>query len=207
MLRTTTLLLPHSFCWTRFGTEAGERIEGIFERKEAERRANGGVFFWGIGNSVAPGITELLRRCDRPEVLFSPIKGRARSVDIAPLDVVAWTAGETLAGEQFDLPPAVRVTSRANHRNSSTPHYALVCSAEEPLAMSDLGRLNFLELENLVSGRALGASQVTAVVSKAQGESTGSEYVVALRASLVSPYFVRLRNPVPAHHVGELLVA
>ncbi len=73
--------------------------------------------------------------------------------------------------------------------------------------MSDLGRLNFLELENLVSGRALGASQVTAVVSKAQGESTGSEYVVALRASLVSPYFVRLRNPVPAHHVGELLVA
>jgi hypothetical protein len=73
--------------------------------------------------------------------------------------------------------------------------------------MSDLGNLNFLELENLVSGRPLGASQVTAVVRKAQERPDGNKYVVALRASLVPPYFVRLRDPMPADHVCELLVA
>src|SRR5689334_16901759 len=35
--------LPLLFCWTRFGTEAGEPIEAILERKEREREATGGV--------------------------------------------------------------------------------------------------------------------------------------------------------------------
>ena len=70
--------LPTIFCWTRFGAEAGETIETILERKERERQANRGVYFWGIGNSVAPGIAELVRRTTSPEVLFSSIKSRPR---------------------------------------------------------------------------------------------------------------------------------
>ena len=101
--------LPRIFCWTRFGTEAGQSIERILERKETERRANGGVFFWGIGNSVAPGISELIRRSALPEVLFSPIKGRPRSADVNPANVASWTVGETLAGSQFELPRTVSI--------------------------------------------------------------------------------------------------
>jgi hypothetical protein len=59
--------IPRDFCWTRFGTEAGEPIEQILERKEAERIATGGVFFWGIGNAVGRSISELVRRTDEPE--------------------------------------------------------------------------------------------------------------------------------------------
>jgi hypothetical protein len=47
--------LPEAFVWTRFGTEAGQTIDRILARKEAERIANGGLFLWGIGNSVATG--------------------------------------------------------------------------------------------------------------------------------------------------------
>jgi hypothetical protein len=67
-------LLPDCFCWTRFGTEAGQAIVHILQRKEQERSANDGLFIWGIGNAIGPSIRELVRRTNRPEVLFSPIK-------------------------------------------------------------------------------------------------------------------------------------
>jgi hypothetical protein len=184
--------LPKVFCWTKFGTEAGEPIEQILERKESQRLACDGVFFWGIGNSVALGIAELLRRTDRPEVLFSPMRSRPRQVDVAPARVVSWTAGEALSGERFELPRGARVTSRQS--SSRRQHYALACSCVQPLAFGDLGRLDVASLTNLVSGRRLGGSQVTAVVKRLPKALGSSGYPVALRAALVEPYFVRLRE-------------
>jgi len=64
--------------------------------------------------------------------------------------------------------------------------------------MADHGNVRFADLRNLLSGSALGASQVTAVVENLAGrDGGGTEYAVALRASLVAPYFLRLRDPVP----------
>src|SRR5690349_18595295 len=103
--------LPPFFCWTRFGTEAGELIESIFRRKEAERLANDGTFYWGVGNSVAPGVIALLERAPLPEVLFSPIKSRARPVDVRPGHVVRWREAITIAGDRMILPDTVRITS------------------------------------------------------------------------------------------------
>jgi hypothetical protein len=184
--------LPISFCWTRFGTEAGEPIGSILDRKEIERLANGGTFYWGVGNSVAPGVAALLERVAAPEVLFSPIKSRPRAVDVAPASVVRWREATTLTGDRITLPDTIRVTSR-----QSRSHYALVCSVRDPLEAAHLGRLCFSELRNLVSGHPLGVSQVTAVVSRevdaVQNRDDG--YVVALRARLVEPYFVRLAAP------------
>lgn len=192
-----TKQLPKIFCWTRFGTEAGEPIERILDRKEAERRANGGVFLWGIGNSVAPGIAELIRRSDRPEVLFSPIKSRPRSADVNPVNVASWTVGETLAGSQFELPRTMSILSRCSDQARCAPHYALICSLDKPLVLSDLGRLAFRALRNVVSGNPLGASQVTAVVRQIDmRDGDSGDYTVAMRAQLVAPYFIRLREPV-----------
>jgi hypothetical protein len=189
--------LPRSFCWTRFGTEAGETIEAILARKEAERQASDGVFFWGIGNSIAPAVAELVRRVDEPEVLFSPIKSRPRRVDVAPACVVRWTSAEGLSGGVFELPSHASVTSRWNPARPAGVHYALVCSSAEALEVADAGRLSFGALRNLRSGAPLGASQVTAVVHRADPGDGGSEYPVAFRAALVAPYFVRLRRPMP----------
>ena len=184
--------LPTIFCWTRFGTEAGETIDSILERKEHEREQTGGVYLWGIGNSVARGVTELLRRTGSPEVLFSPIKSRPRTVDVRPPAVVRWRGGVTLSGAQITLPKTVRVMSG----QSKAAHYALVCASDEPLHFHDLGRLEFDALRNLASGNPLGSSQVTAVVERLRDRDDGREYVVALRSRLVAPYFVRLVDPV-----------
>lgn len=188
--------LPRLFCWTRFGTEAGEPIEAILARKEAERQANDGIFFWGIGNSVAPALAELVRWVDEPAVLFSPIKSRPRRDDAEPSCVVRWLAAEGLAGEEFDLPTDTYVTSRWDPARPTGGHYALVCSSDEPLEIVDAGQLRFGALRNMRSGAPLGASQVTAVVCR-EDTGDGSEYSVAFRAVLAAPYFVRLRRPIP----------
>jgi hypothetical protein len=185
--------LPASFCWTRFGPEAGEPIAGILARKERERSTNGGIFYWGIGNALGPGITELVGTSEQPEVLFSAIRSRPRHKDVSPPVTFRWTVAEGLDGRRFGLPPTVVVHSARDAVDSGRPHYALVCSSGDPLHLQDLGRLHFAALRNLRSGTVLGASQVTAVVRRLEISPTdGAEYVVALRARLVAPYFVKL---------------
>jgi len=193
-----SLELPMLFCWTRFGTEAGQSLEQILRHKEEERSANDGVFLWGIGNAVGPGMEELVRRCNAPEVLFSPIAGKARKVDVAPDSVVAWTSGETNDGRQFPLPTRSLVTSRQSTSSASASHYALICFSREPLVLRvPFGSLTFSSLRNLLSGSRVGASQVTAVVARdRESPIEGRVYEVALRAHLVHPYFIRLRQPV-----------
>lgn len=189
------LHLPDAFCWTRFGTEAGEAITEILQRKEAERLANDGTFFWGIGNSVAPGIAELVRKHREPELLFSPIKGRPRATDVEPQAVVRWRSAETAHGDVFRIPDAVRITSRM--RAGKRWHYALVGSSEQPLEFGNHGQLASGALQNLLSGRSVGPSQVTAVVRLLREALLGGAlYAVALRVRLMYPYFVRLLDPV-----------
>jgi hypothetical protein len=194
------MALPECFCWTRFGTEAAQSIEQILARKEQERVANDGVFFWGIGNALGPSMNELLRCCREPEVLFSPIKSAARLQDVAPAAVAAWVSGETLAGDEFRLPERSLITSRHNPDAPRAAHYALVCYSEEPLTARSPRpgeKLSFRSLSNLRTGRPIGASQVTAVVRRDEGDLSGATvYEVAIRAKLVYPHFIRLRNPV-----------
>jgi hypothetical protein len=188
--------LPAAFCWTRFGTEAGETIESILARKEAERRRNGGVFMWGIGNAVGNGIRALLDETSNPEVLFSPIRGRPRPVDVTPQHVVEWQTGEAMEGHLFPLPPKFHVRGGSSSE-TLTARYALVCESREPLRVSHHGQLRLEELRNLVSGNPVGASQVTSVVRRVAVSGEAASYPIAIRARLVAPYFIRLRDPVP----------
>ncbi len=194
------MALPGLFCWSRFGTEAGQAIGQILERKEQERIENSGVFLWGIGNAIGPSVKELLRRTGQPEALFSPIRSAPREVDSRPAAVAAWAAAETLAGDSFELPEASLVTSRYDPQAPKAVHYALVCLSEEPLAISSCGeKIAFSALRNLLTGRPLGSSQVTAVVAHDpcdEAETSNAVYEVAIRARLTPPYLLRLRNPV-----------
>jgi hypothetical protein len=190
--------LPDWFCWTRFGTEAGEDIGHILQRKEEERAANGGIFIWGIGNAVGPSIRELVRRGSKPEVLFSPIKSSPKQHDILPAAVAAWTLGETLEGDLYYLPEHSLVTSRYDPSAPKETHYALVCFSRMPIAPAQpAGKIAFAALTNLRTGRPIGASQVTAVVHRRPVDSKDGEhaYDVAIRAELAFPYFIKLRLP------------
>lgn len=194
----TRMSLPNHFCWTRFGSEAGQSAEQILRRKEQERLANNGIFLWGIGNSVGPGIRQLVRMCDHPEVLFSPIRSAPKAIDASPDCVVAWTWGETDDGDFFPLPQHSLVTSRQSMSSPKTTHYALVCFSAEPLCiLEETATLQFGALRNFVSGNPVGASQVTAVVKRiALRSAQGADYKVALRAHLIAPFFIRLRGAV-----------
>lgn len=208
-----TVNLPECFCWSRFGTEAGQFIDQIVNRKEQERLANDGMFLWGIGNAIGPSMRELLHRTQTPEAFFSPIKSAPRPEDVAPPAVVAWTTAETLEGDSFSLPGCSLVTSRYDPLAPKTTHYALVCFSDSPLCVSRAKeKISLKGLRNLLTGRPVGSSQVTAVVqlTEAAGLVETPAYDIALRARLIYPYFLRLRDPLPLsdsdRHVDFALV-
>jgi hypothetical protein len=190
--------LPEAFCWTRFGPEAGESFTEILARKNTEREAGNGIFYWGIGSAVGRALRELISHVVEPEVLFSPITSAPRPADVSPAHVVRWTAGLGLFGERVVLPEHAFVTSRWDPERPGTARYALVCAADEPLRLDMHGELSFGSLRNFCSGAAVGASQVTAVVRRdTERPQTGRIYPVALRTSLAWPYLLRLTSPTP----------
>jgi hypothetical protein len=191
---------PRSFCWTRFGTEAGEEIGPILARKERERRDNQGHFFWGIGNPIGPSLRELVRREQAPQVIFSPIRSAPRREDVSPTTVVRWLAGQGLDGQIYRLPPSAIVTSRFDIAARRRIHYALACLSESPLQMEPAGDTLIFEcLKNLLTGRQIGASQVTAIVTRSGDtiETPKVHYRAVLRAHLVFPYLITLSDWIP----------
>jgi hypothetical protein len=155
--------------------------------------------FWhpsGIGSAVGRALDAFIAHVDEPEVLFSPIAGAPRHVDVSPAHVVRWSAGEGLSGESMLLPEHACVTSRWDPERPDAARYALVCGSDESLRLEDRGELCFGSLRNFRSGAPIGASQVTAVVRRdAARLDCGRAYQVALRAALVRPYLLRLVSP------------
>lgn len=191
--------LPYAFCWTRFGTEAGETIDSIVARKERERLATDGLFLWGIGNSVGPAMRSLVDVERRPMVLFSPMRSKPKAVDVSPNRVVTWSRANDLNGNEWPLPDGVSVRSRAGSDagRQKSYHFALVCRSGSPLRLLEAGNVAVESLVNLLSGSKLGSSQVTAVVRRLERHPQAQTvYPVAFCAELVFPYFVRLEAPV-----------
>lgn len=187
--------IPDYFCWTRFGTETGEKIDSILNRKEGERIKNNGIFLWGIGNAIGPSIKKLIKLTREPDVIFSPIKSKPKQIDAKPLTKVIWKSGITINGERYIVPKHSIVTSRLNSRGF---HYALVCYAENKLEIANMdGRIYSENLQNILTGNKVGASQVTAVVKndKNGNQETKNTYNIAFKAKLVYPYFIKLSEP------------
>ncbi len=193
------MTLPDYFVWTRYGTESGEAAESILARKEQERQMAGGLFLWGIGNSVAPSVRKLLCHLKGrdPAVLFSPMLAAPREVDVSPTEVVAWGCARGIDEREWEMPAGTMVTSRAGAGAvKKTRHYALVCRRREPLREDAAGdRFAIDDLANFASGNRVGHSQVTSVVQRV-GRSSDGQYVAAVLATLVYPYVVELTEPV-----------
>jgi hypothetical protein len=124
----------------------------------------------------------------------------AAARDASPTQVVVWCHAVGYDGHRFRLPEHSLVTSRMDPVRPRSGHYALVCEAEGPILEPEgKGRCLSLEaLQNLRSGNALGASQVTAIVRRLPAAAPARiEYPVAARARLVYPYLVRLTWAIP----------
>src|SRR6266498_1628761 len=189
--------LPEAFCWTKFGDESGEQVLSIFQRKEVERHRNGGVFLWGIGQSIRPSLLRLLRVTTTPDVLFSPIRSASSELDVSPKAVAVWCDALDLDGRPYRLPKYSLVTSRSEGKRAC--HFALVCASSVPVIPGECNhpRIALGELRNLASGSRLGSSQVTSVVRRVPcKEQPRIEYPIMVQARLVYPYLIRLTRQV-----------
>ncbi len=191
--------LPPTFCWTKMGTESGEDLSHIIRRKEWERRLGGGRFLWGIGQSFGTNADIAAAGGNPLAAVFSPMLSKPKDIDMAPADVVLWNSWVDAGGQARPLPRHSFVTSRAmlpSGRRKET-HYALVCTSSAELGTASALRVSPHALRNLGTGKALGASQVTAVVAHSPRECAAGtrSYPVSFVVQLDAPFFVRLADP------------
>jgi len=104
--------LPDAFCWTKMQAEAGQRLDLIVRRKELERLAGNGRFFWGIGNSVRKRVGDLVNRVSAPRAIFSTMKSAPKSSDVRPDSTLLWTAHFDRDGSPRPLPEYVLLLRR-----------------------------------------------------------------------------------------------
>jgi hypothetical protein len=181
--------------------EAGQTLTAIVQRKELERRANGGVFMWGVGNAPPAAVPALARAGIPVPIYFSIMKSRPKAVDMAPARTVAWMNYIDAHGLSRPLPEFSVVTSRGDSAaGAKRVHYALACWSSTPLQLS-------LEAPPLFdhgafrnvggTGAPVGASQVTALLRRCSTSASGAgDYAVNLRASLCDSYWVKLVDPI-----------
>lgn len=195
--------VPDAFCWTKMGTEAGQSLDTILRRKELERRAGGGVFAWGIGNSL--GSTAKLAMQESAEgkidVFFTQMKSAAKKIDVEPSQILLWLRYVDENDQLVDLPSHSIITSRGktSQSGSKRSHYALICNGQDDITVStNIDAIDANRTRNYVSLNPLGASQVTAVVRYQEKLLDAPEklYPVTFRAKLHGSGFVRLASPV-----------
>lgn len=200
--RPTNETVPDLFCWTKMGVEAGQSLESIIRRKELERQSGNGVFVWGIGNSLGGVLREVGAPSKTIPLLFSPIQSKPRPVDVNPAGLIIWLSYMDELGRIRQLPEHVLVTSRGedNISASGKRHYALFCHSDRSLLEHQALEVSFDELRNASSGKALGFSQVTALVRHSRLDNDanvkGRKYSVPFQADLFGPYCVRLMEGV-----------
>jgi hypothetical protein len=186
--------LTETVCWSRMQAEAGQELPSIIERKELERRANGGIYFWGVGNAPARAVSDLAYRACDIDVVFSVMKTRPRRADTSPTSVVVWRSYVDHWGDEHSLPPGTLVTSKGG--TVKFRHYALVCQSSVPLSLGDLGLFDPSAYRNVSEAkRPIGASQVTALVQRVSRERTDAPYPINLRAKLALGFWVKLSQP------------
>ncbi len=189
---------PEYVCWSRMQAEAGQSLDSIIARKELERRAGGGTFVWGVGNAPA-AITNVLARAEIPvRVIFSIMKSRPKSIDLAPQRVLVWRRFIDAHGAERPLPAHALVTSRGDSPGGAKKvHYALMCRSDEPLSLRRGEPFDPTPFRNAGgTGAPVGASQVTALLRRVADTNGQSAYEANLIARLTDSYWVRLTDPV-----------
>ena len=184
-------------CWSRIQAEAGQSLEAILARKECERNAGGGLFFWGVGNAPAVIISDLAQKKREIPVVFSIMKSKAKRIDTSPTRIVIWRQYFDGKDVVRPLPKHALITSRGDTSNGEKKsHYALICRSNIPLQLEYGTEFNHHAYCNASgTGAPVGTSQVTALLKPIGKPSKEAEYEINLRASLSGRYWVRLADP------------
>jgi hypothetical protein len=183
------------FVFTKPGVEAGESLAAIVARKESERIAGQGTFWWGVGTSLGASLQRAAHDAGGtlPIIFLShkrPISPKQR--DATPQRVVSWTKWQDRSGLNHTVPAFANVTSRWDQTKQA--HYALVCHSEDPIKFDPNGPEFDATLCRTALDKVPGSSQVTALVRgplDVQTHKNGS-YRIVFRAVLKHPWQARL---------------
>lgn len=197
--------------WTRMQAEAGQGLDLILQRKERERIAGGGRFFWGVGNAPAVITKSLARMQTFVPVIFSKMKSRPKSIDENPSSTVIWRQYIDHEGRVRPLPANALVTSRGeSHLLAKRSHYALECFSAEPIRKRSAAKSFDPSAYRNASGtgRPVGASQVTSLLVPAveRSQIKESTYSIDFQAVLAGSYWVKLVDPLPLEPAALSLI-
>jgi len=183
--------IPSAFCLTKVGRYSGQEAPQILRRKELERQAGKGIFWWGVGESKCPAIAHLRHREVAPKVLFVWQRQHAKQPSAGLWLFETYEKGPR---KGFSIPDHVLMARSGNKKGS---YYALVCRSTKPLTETvnvDLDLARYLNLKNDGhTGNKPGLNQNTLVLTENSNPLTDSDlYTLAFEAELVEPFCVKL---------------
>jgi len=181
------------FVWTKIGDDAGEVLDGILARKDAERRA--GTFWWGIGSSLD---RKKLKRALNEyggtlPVLFSEQLSRPKKEKSSgSRGMTLWTHWKDETGSLYEIPDHALVISNGPPKDSKGPqrYYALVCESDNSIATLRDHPFDDKNFRNYPNGQPLGDSQNTALLTR----SMQANHRKGFSATLVKPWLVTLEG-------------
>jgi hypothetical protein len=168
------------------GQDAGQPLNEIIIRKEAERRT-GDEFWWGLGTPLGDRVESVaILNAGTLPALFSAVGKNQKQ---APnQNTYVWNGWRSIRkGRDGSIPKHVLVLGG----NPARPYYALVCRCDTVLVLGDHGPFDPAQCLTLANGVPPGVSQRAALL-KGQVKHPHGPYRIAFNAHLVGPWFVRL---------------
>ena len=187
------------------GGDAGEDLQHIVVRKEAERRAGNGEFWWGLSASLGPRVEA---KAQQNQGTLPALFSKSKAANPISNSVRVWNNWRGVLSPKIHhgrIPNHVIVTSGYDPNsktNRSDNHYALVCHSNGQLALGSHGFCdlthcqtipNRKRIKYLVGARLLEKTQ-TPLISTHGIASPGCRSI-AFEANLIGHCYVKLEAP------------
>lgn len=187
------------FVWGEVNFDARESPEHIVVRKEAERIAGSGEFWWGVDAPL--GITVEVKAEQNGgtlPVLFSRSRktGKQQSAQVRVWDT--WRS--LLHPRQHGRIPGHIIVTTGHDPGKRQTRYALICHSDVKLALGAIGFCDLAQCWSVKDGGRVKSFRGAHVLIKhkplisRQGPSSESVRSVAFKATLVGHSFVLLEN-------------
>ncbi len=185
------------------GGDAGEDLNHIVIRKEAERSAGTGEFWWGLGAALGRDVEARAQATGGSlPALFS---ASSNSSVQAPNQVRVWDGWSSRLDprQRGRIPGHVVVTSGYDPKKlkkKERPHYALVCHSDHKLILSHNGFCNLSQCTT-AKNRVVEYLQGAALLFKPppltlpSGTRSRSCRSIAFEAGLFGHCYVKLEDP------------
>ena len=178
------------FVWSVIGEDASEPLPDVLIRKEAERVAGNGEFWWGLGAALGDVASVAMANDGLLPVVFSARQPKTYASD---LSAQVWNGWETTGdGNSGALPNNVLITSAYDPRKEGSTHYALVCRCSSQLVLCDYV-FNPARCRQVKSGVPPAYSQRAALLKGELAHARGN-YTKGFAAELVAPWYVKLTD-------------